>query len=136
MKLIDGKKIGEEIKREIAERVAAIIDAGGDPPHLAAILVGEDAASQTYVASKERACKAVGFTSSVYRYNNDISEKQLLDVVDFLNNDPEVHGFIVQLPLPGHINSDKVLQRIDPSKDVDGFHPYNVGRMVSNLDSF
>lgn len=136
MKLIDGKKIGEEIKREIAERVAAIIDAGGDPPHLAAILVGEDAASQTYVASKERACKAVGFTSSVYRYNNDISEKQLLDVVDFLNNDPEVHGFIVQLPLPGHINSDKVLQRIDPSKDVDGFHPVNMGRLTLGLPSY
>lgn len=136
MQLIDGKKIGDEIKREIAERVAGIIDAGGDPPHLAAILVGEDAASLTYIASKERACKAVGFTSSVYRYDSGISEKQLLGVVDFLNDDPDIHGFIVQLPLPGHIDSDKVLQRINPAKDVDGFHPVNVGRLALGLPSY
>ncbi|MFH1120153.1 MAG: tetrahydrofolate dehydrogenase/cyclohydrolase catalytic domain-containing protein [Bacteroidota bacterium] len=136
MELIDGKKIGEEIKKEIAAKVAAIIDAGGNPPHLAAVLVGEDAASQTYIASKERACKAVGFTSSVYRFNADISEQQLLDVVDFLNNDPEVNGFIVQLPLPEHIHADKILQRINPEKDVDGFHPVNAGRLALGLPSY
>lgn len=136
MELIDGKKIGEEIKKEIAAKVAAIIDAGGEPPHLAAILVGEDAASQTYIASKERACKAVGFTSSVYRHRADITEDELLEVIDFLNNDPDVNGFILQLPLPKHINADKVLQRIAPEKDVDGFHPVNVGRLALGLPSY
>lgn len=136
MKLIDGKKIAEEVKKEIAAKVAAIIDSGGNAPHLAAVLVGEDAASQTYVASKERACKAVGFTSSIYRYPASITEQELLDVVDFLNNDEEINGFIVQLPLPAHIDADKVLQRIDPAKDVDGFHPVNVGRMALGLPSY
>lgn len=136
MELIDGKKIGEEIKKEIAAKVAAIIDAGDEPPHLAAILVGEDAASQTYIASKERACKAVGFTSSVYRHRADITEDELLEVIDFLNNDPDVNGFILQLPLPKHINADKVLQRIAPEKDVDGFHPVNVGRLALGLPSY
>lgn len=136
MKLIDGKQIADAIKAELAARVAAIIDAGGDPPHLAAILVGDDPASQTYVASKEKACKAIGFTSSIYRYDADITEKQLLDVVDFLNNDPEVNGFIVQLPLPGHINADRILERIDPAKDVDGFHPVNMGRLALGLPSY
>jgi len=136
MKLIDGKKIAEEVKKEIAAKVAAIIDSGGNAPHLAAVLVGEDAASQTYVASKERACKAIGFTSSIYRYPASITEQELLDVVDFLNNDEEINGFIVQLPLPAHIDADKVLQRIDPAKDVDGFHPVNVGRMALGLPSY
>jgi methylenetetrahydrofolate dehydrogenase (NADP+)/methenyltetrahydrofolate cyclohydrolase len=136
MELIDGKKIGEEIKRDIAARVAVIIDAGDNPPHLAAVLVGEDAASQTYIASKERACKAVGFTSSVYRYDSDISEKQLLEVVDFLNNDPDINGFIVQLPLPAHIDANKILERINPVKDVDGFHPVNIGRLALGLPSY
>lgn len=136
MKLIDGKQIADTIKAELAAKVAAIIDAGGDPPHLAAILVGDDPASQTYVASKEKACKAIGFTSSIYRYNADITEKQLLEVVDFLNNDPEVNGFIVQLPLPGHINADRILERIDPAKDVDGFHPVNMGRLALGLPSY
>ena len=136
MELIDGKRIGEEIKKEIAAKVAAIIDVGGEPPHLAAVLVGEDAASLTYITSKERACKAVGFTSSVYRYGTDITENHLLEVVDFLNNDPDVNGFIVQLPLPKHIDADKILQRIDPAKDVDGFHPVNVGRLALNLPSY
>ncbi|KAF0196686.1 MAG: methylenetetrahydrofolate dehydrogenase (NADP+) / methenyltetrahydrofolate cyclohydrolase [Bacteroidetes bacterium] len=136
MELIDGKKIGEEIKKEIAAKVASIIDAGGEPPHLVAVLVGEDAASQTYIASKERACKAVGFTSSVYRYDSDMTEKQLLDVVDFLNNDPEVNGFIVQLPLPAHIDASRILERIHPEKDVDGFHPLNIGRLVLGLPSY
>lgn len=136
MKLIDGKQIADAIKAELAAKVAAIIDAGGDPPHLAAILVGDDPASQTYVASKEKACKAIGFTSSIYRYDAGITEKQLLDVVDFLNNDPEVNGFIVQLPLPGHINADRILERIDPAKDVDGFHPVNMGRLALGLPSY
>lgn len=136
MKLIDGKQIADTIKAELAAKVAAIIDAGGDPPHLAAILVGDDPASQTYVASKEKACKAIGFTSSIYRYNADITEKQLLEVVDFLNNDPEVNGFIVQLPLPAHINADRILERIDPAKDVDGFHPVNMGRLALGLPSY
>lgn len=136
MKLIDGKQIADAIKAELAAKVAAIIDAGGDPPHLAAILVGDDPASQTYVASKEKACKAIGFTSSIYRYDADITEKKLLDVVDFLNNDPEVNGFIVQLPLPKHINAGKVLERINPAKDVDGFHPVNMGRLALGLPSY
>lgn len=136
MELIDGKSIAEGIKKEIAAKVAAIIDAGGEPPHLAAVLVGDDAASQTYIVSKERACKAVGFTSSVYRYEPDITEKKLLEVVDFLNNDPDVNGFIVQLPLPKHIDADKILQRIKPEKDVDGFHPVNVGRLALGLPSY
>lgn len=136
MKLIDGKKIAEEIKKEIAFKNAAIIDAGGEPPHLAAILVGEDAASQTYVASKEKSCKTVGMTSSIYRYPANISEQALLDAVDFLNNDADINGFIVQLPLPEHIDADKVLQRIDPAKDVDGFHPVNMGRLALGLPSY
>lgn len=136
MKLIDGKRISEEIKKEIAIKTSAIIDAGGDPPHLAAILVGEDPASQTYIASKERACRAVGITSSIYRYPADISEEQLLEAVDFLNNDEEINGFIVQLPLPAHIDADKVLQRINPAKDVDGFHPINMGRLALGLPSY
>ncbi len=136
MKLIDGKQIADAIKAELAAKVAAIIDAGGDPPHLAAILVGDDPASQTYVASKEKACKAIGFTSSIYRYDADITEKKLLDVVDFLNNDPEVNGFIVQLPLPKHINAGKVLESINPAKDVDGFHPVNMGRLALGLPSY
>ncbi|KAF0202537.1 MAG: methylenetetrahydrofolate dehydrogenase (NADP+) / methenyltetrahydrofolate [Bacteroidetes bacterium] len=136
MELIDGKQISEEIKKEIAVKTSAIIDAGGEPPHLAAILVGEDPASQTYVASKERSCKAVGITSSIYRYPANISEELLLEAVDFLNNDEEVNGFIVQLPLPKHINADKVLQRISPAKDVDGFHPVNMGRLALGLPSY
>jgi methylenetetrahydrofolate dehydrogenase (NADP+)/methenyltetrahydrofolate cyclohydrolase len=136
MELIDGKKIAEEIKREIARKAAEIIDAEQTPPHLAAILVGNDPASETYIASKEKACRAVGFTSSVYRYLAEISEQQLLEAVDFLNNDEEVHGFIVQLPLPRHIDANKVIERINPAKDVDGFHPVNVGRLALGLPSY
>lgn len=136
MKLIDGKKISQEIKAEIAAKAAAIIDAGGNPPHLAAILVGEDAASQTYVASKEKACKIAGITSSVYRYSESISQKQLIDAIEFLNNDDEIDGFIVQLPLPAHIDSDEVLQHIRPDKDVDGFHPVNIGRLALGLPGY
>jgi len=133
MKLIDGKKIAEKIKSEIAKEVAAMIDKDERGPHLAAILVGDDDASQTYVASKEKACASVGMTSSIYRHPSTISEKKLLEIVDFLNNDDEVDGFIVQLPLPSHIDENKIIQRIDPGKDVDGFHPINVGKMALGL---
>ncbi len=136
MKLIDGKKTAAEIKEEIKAEVAELIDSKDEAPHLAAVIVGEDPASQTYVAGKEKACKAVGMTSSVYKLPEKTSEKELLELIDFLNKDPEVDGFIVQLPLPGHISEEKVIQSIDPAKDVDGFHPVNLGRMVSGLPAY
>ncbi|NVN94924.1 MAG: bifunctional 5,10-methylene-tetrahydrofolate dehydrogenase/5,10-methylene-tetrahydrofolate cyclohydrolase [Bacteroidetes bacterium] len=136
MNIIDGKLIAEQIKTEIATEVRKMIDSDIRPPHLAAILVGEDPASQTYVASKERSCKEVGFTSSIYRYPATISEKDLLLAVDFLNKDEEIDGFIVQMPLPNHISVEKVIESIDPKKDVDGFHPINAGRMLANLPSY
>ena len=137
MNLLDGRTLSEKIKSEIAREVKKdFLGKGKSAPHLAAVLVGEDPASQTYVANKEKSCKEVGFTSSVYRYPAGFTEKNLLDVVDFLNNDPDVDGFIVQLPLPKHINEQKVIERINPLKDVDGFHPVNVGRMMLNLPSF
>jgi methylenetetrahydrofolate dehydrogenase (NADP+)/methenyltetrahydrofolate cyclohydrolase len=137
MKIIDGKLISETIKAEIAKEVQkSYLDKGINPPHLAAVLVGEDPASQTYVASKEKDCKEVGFVSSIYRYPSTFSEKNLLDVIDFLNNDGDVDGFIVQLPLPKHINERLILERIHPAKDVDGFHPVNVGRMALNMPAY
>lgn len=137
MVLLDGKLIADQIKSEIAKEVKAnFLDKGIDAPHLAAVLVGEDPASQTYVAAKEKACKEVGFISSVYKYPENISEKQLLEAVTFLNNDPEVDGFIVQLPIPKHINEQKIIEAILPSKDVDGFHPVNIGRMVLNMPAY
>ncbi|MDD3636516.1 MAG: bifunctional methylenetetrahydrofolate dehydrogenase/methenyltetrahydrofolate cyclohydrolase FolD [Bacteroidales bacterium] len=136
LKIIDGKAIAAEIKKEIAKEVAAMIDKDDKAPHLAAIIVGEDAASQTYVASKEKACKSVGITSSVYRLPANSSEKELLELVEFLNRDEEVDGYIVQLPLPDHINEQKILMAIDPAKDVDGFHPENAGRMMLGLPSY
>ncbi len=128
--LIDGKKTAQQIRNEIKAEVATIVDKHEKGPHLAAIIVGDDPASQTYVASKERAAKSVGMTSSTYRYPEETTEEELLSAIDFLNNDSEIDGFIVQLPLPAHINVDKVIDRIDPSKDVDGFHPVNVGKMA------
>ncbi len=136
MKIIDGKKIAEKIRMEIKKEVARMIDADDKAPHLAAIIVGEDPASQTYVAGKEKACKSVGITSSVYKLPENTSEKKLLELIEFLNNDAEVDGFIVQLPLPEHISEENILQSIDPSKDVDGFHPVNLGRMLSGLPSY
>ncbi|MFH1000500.1 MAG: bifunctional methylenetetrahydrofolate dehydrogenase/methenyltetrahydrofolate cyclohydrolase FolD [Bacteroidota bacterium] len=130
MKLIDGKLAAEKLKKEIAAEVAKMIDNEIKAPHLAAILVGDDPASQTYVSSKEKACKAVGITSSIYRLSVKTSEKELLDLIDFLNKDDEVDGFIVQLPLPAHINVERIINSIDYKKDVDGFHPMNVGKMV------
>jgi methylenetetrahydrofolate dehydrogenase (NADP+) / methenyltetrahydrofolate cyclohydrolase len=137
MQLLDGKLISEQIKSEIAREVQDhFLNKKKNPPHLAAILVGDDPASQTYVGSKEKDCREVGFISSVYKYPEGITEKKLLEVVDFLNNDEEVDGFIVQLPLPVHISTNRVIESIKPSKDVDGFHPVNTGRMALNLPAF
>lgn len=136
MILIDGKKIAEEIKNEIATEVRKMIADDKPTPHLAAVLVGEDPASQTYVASKEKSCREVGFTSSVYKYPENISESELLKVIDFLNNDDEIDGFIIQLPLPKHIDVQKVISAIDPRKDVDGFHPVNLGNMLLGAPGF
>jgi methylenetetrahydrofolate dehydrogenase (NADP+)/methenyltetrahydrofolate cyclohydrolase len=135
MILIDGKVVSEKIKAGLKIEVDRMIEAGTDP-HLAAILVGEDPASQTYVNNKARACQETGIVSSVYRHPETLSEKDLLSMIDFLNNDPEVHGMIVQLPLPKHIDAEKVIQRIRPEKDVDGFHPVNIGRMVQGLPAY
>jgi len=137
MNLLDGKLISDRIKVEIAAEVKTkMLDVGKEAPHLAAILVGEDPASQTYVASKEKDCKEVGFISSVYKYPANLSQEKLLEAIRFLNNDPEIDGFIVQLPLPKHIDEHSIIENIDPVKDVDGFHPVNVGRMVLNIPSY
>lgn len=129
-KLIDGKKIANEVKDEISEVVAEMIDNDIDAPHLVAVIVGGDPASQTYVSSKEKAAHRLGMISSIYRLAENTTEEELLTTIDFLNKDDGVDGFIVQLPLPGHIDVDKVIDSIDPSKDVDGFHPVNVGKMA------
>ena len=136
MKLIDGKLISEQIKAEIKAEVAAMIDNGARAPHLVAVLVGDDPASQTYVASKEKNCQSVGITSTLYRLEKSISEKELEDTINFLNNDPEVDGFIVQLPLPEQFDEQKIISMINPDKDVDGFHPVNVGKLVLGQDGF
>lgn len=136
MKIIDGKLISDQIKAEIAAEVKTMIDNNIDTPHLAAILVGEDGASQTYVASKEKSSHEVGFTSTTYRFPETISEKELLDAIDFINKDDEIDGLIVQLPLPKHISPDKVINQIDPTKDVDGFHPENIGKLVLGQDTY
>lgn len=134
--LIDGKATAAQIKAEIAEKVAKIVADGGKRPHLAAILVGHDGGSETYVKNKVLACEACGFGSSLIRFDDDVSEEELLACVERLNNDAEVDGFIVQLPLPKHIDEQRVTEAIDPRKDVDGFHPVNVGRMAIGLDAF
>ena len=136
MVIIDGKKISAQVKQEIADEVSRMANEGKKIPHLAAVLVGNDPASETYVASKVKACQAVGIKSSELRYSSDITEEQLLEVIDKLNADEDVDGFIVQLPLPKHISEENVLNRISPDKDVDGFHPCNVGRMVLGLPTF
>lgn len=136
MQLIDGKATATAIKAEIAEEVKAIMAAGGKQPHLAAVLVGHDGGSETYVKNKVLACEACGFKSTLIRYEADITEEELLACVDKLNNDEDVDGFIVQLPLPKHINEQKVIEAIDYRKDVDGFHPINVGRMAIGLPCF
>ena len=136
MQLIDGKKISEEIKTEIAEEVKKIEANGGKKPHLAAILVGHDGGSETYVANKVKACEQVGFNSTLIRFDDNVSEAVLLAEVDKLNRNADIDGFIVQLPLPKHISEQKVIEAIDPKKDVDGFHPVNVGRMVIGLPTY
>jgi len=134
--IIDGKATSLAVKDEIAEKVKQIVKDGGKIPHLAAVLVGDDGASQTYVSGKVKACEYVGFKSTLLTFEDDISEKKLLDVVDELNNDDDIDGYIVQLPLPKHISARKVIERIRPEKDVDGFHPINVGRMVLGLPAY
>lgn len=136
MTLIDGKAIAAQIKQEIAEEVTEIIKKGGKRPHLAAILVGHDGGSETYVASKIKACEVCGFKSTLIRYEDNVTEEELLSAVDKLNKDADVDGFIVQLPLPKHISEQKIIEAIDYRKDVDGFHPINVGRMSIGLPCF
>ncbi len=136
MTLIDGKKVADEIKQEIAATVEKMVAEGKKRPHLAAILVGHDGGSETYVAHKVRACEQCGFTSTLIRMEDDATEAQLLEAVERLNNDPDVDGFIVQLPLPKHISEQKVIEAIDYRKDVDGFHPINVGRMSIGLPCY
>lgn len=135
-KLLDGKATSLEIKQEIAQEVQARQEAGKSIPHLVAILVGHDGGSETYVAAKIKACEEVGFRSSLIRFEDDVTEEQLLSEIYRLNADPGVHGFIVQLPLPKHIDEQKIIEAVDPKKDVDGFHPINVGRMSIGLPCF
>ena len=136
MTLIDGKAVSEQIKQEIATEVAEIVARGGKRPHLAAILVGHDGGSETYVAAKVKACEVCGFKSSLIRYEADVTEDELLAKVKELNEDADVDGFIVQLPLPKHISEQKVIESIDYRKDVDGFHPINVGRLSIGLPCY
>ncbi|MBT3751343.1 MAG: bifunctional 5,10-methylene-tetrahydrofolate dehydrogenase/5,10-methylene-tetrahydrofolate cyclohydrolase [Bacteroidetes bacterium] len=136
MILIDGKKVAADIRQEIKEEITSRLENGGKIPHLAAILVGEDGASHTYVNLKMKACQEVGMKSSLILKAADISENDLLAEVQKLNDNPDVDGFIVQVPLPDHISEQKLIEAIDPKKDVDGFHPVNMGRMVQGLPSF
>lgn len=136
MQIIDGKQTATEIKKEIASEVERMVQAGQRRPHLAAILVGHDGGSETYVANKVKACEVCGFRSSLIRYENDIDEATLLEEIKRLNEDDEVDGFIVQLPLPKHIDEQKIVEAVDPRKDVDGFHPINVGRQMIGLPCF
>jgi methylenetetrahydrofolate dehydrogenase (NADP+)/methenyltetrahydrofolate cyclohydrolase len=136
VQLIDGKKISAELQSEIAAEVKTIISNGGKQPHLAAVLVGNDGGSETYVAAKIKACENVGFKSTLIRHNDNLTEAELLATVHKLNNDKDIDGYIVQMPLPKHINEQKIIEAVAPEKDVDGFHPINVGRMVLNLPSY
>ncbi|MGN1257974.1 MAG: tetrahydrofolate dehydrogenase/cyclohydrolase catalytic domain-containing protein, partial [Candidatus Limisoma sp.] len=136
MELIDGKKVADAIKQEIAAEVSAMTSRGEKQPHLAAILVGHDGGSETYVAHKVKACEQCGFRSTVIRYEDDVTESELLDAIARLNADPDVDGFIVQLPLPRHIDEQRIIEAIDYRKHVDGFHPVNVGRMSIGLPCF
>ena len=136
MQILDGKKTSLDIQNEIAEEVTKLVQNGGKKPHLAAILVGDNGASETYVGAKVKACNKVGFDSTLIRLENSISEAQLLDEVKKINDDDSIDGLIVQLPLPNHIDEMKITETILPSKDVDGFHPQNIGKMVLNLPTF
>ena len=134
--MIDGKAVSEQVKKEIAEEVEKIVAAGGKRPHLAAVLVGHDGGSETYVKNKVIACEACGFKSSLIRFEADVTEEELLAKVKELNEDDDVDGYIVQLPLPKHIDEQKIIMAVDYRKDVDGFHPINVGRMSIGLPCF
>ena len=136
MTILDGKKTSEALKQEIAEEVKQLKNQGKKVPHLAAVLVGDDGASLTYVGSKVKACEQVGFASTLVKLSADISEEKLLQEIAKLNANPEIDGYIVQLPLPKHINEQKILLAIDPTKDVDGFHPANFGRMALDMEAF
>ena len=136
MELIDGKKIADDIKKEIAIEVEKMVAEGKKRPHLAAVLVGHDGGSETYVAHKVKACEQCGFTSTLIRFEDDVTEEKLLETIDELNKNTDIDGFIVQLPLPKHISEQKIIEAIDYRKDVDGFHPINVGRMSIGLPCF
>jgi methylenetetrahydrofolate dehydrogenase (NADP+)/methenyltetrahydrofolate cyclohydrolase len=136
MKLLDGKYVSEKVKVQIAEEAAEFLNKSGRKPHLVAILVGNDGGSETYVASKMKNCEKVGFKSSLHRYDNSVTEAELLAKIEEINQDDDVDGLIVQLPLPKHIDPEKVTETIDHRKDVDGFHPVNLGRMMRNLPCF
>ncbi|MFT4761650.1 MAG: methylenetetrahydrofolate dehydrogenase (NADP+)/methenyltetrahydrofolate cyclohydrolase [Paraglaciecola sp.] len=136
MQLIDGKKLSQTIKEELAIEVQKIVAAGGKIPHLAAVLVGDDAASQVYVRNKVRSCEQCGFKSTMVRRDANTTEAELIEIVNQLNNDPDIDGFIVQLPLPKHIDDEKITLAIDPKKDVDGFHPVNFGRMAQGMPAY
>ncbi len=136
MQLLDGKKLAADMKQEMASEVLAFLQAGGKTPHLAAILVGHDGASETYVAGKVKACHEVGIKSTLVRYEEDVSESVLLEKITALNRDPGIDGLIVQLPLPDHISENHVIEAIEPGKDVDGFHPLNIGRTVIGLPAY
>ena len=136
MQILDGKKTANDIKEEIAIEVATLVAEGGKKPHLAAILVGLDGASETYINAKVKACKKVGFDSTLVRFDSDISEEELFTEIKKINNNTAIDGLIVQLPLPKHIDEMKVTEAIDPKKDVDGFHPSNIGRMALNLPAY
>lgn len=136
MQLIDGKALAKAIKEELATEVETLKANGGKTPHLAAVLVGEDPASQVYVRNKVRSCEKIGFNSTLIRKDKDTTEAELLEIIHQLNNDADIDGFIVQLPLPKHIDEDKITLAIDPKKDVDGFHPMNFGRMAQSLPAY
>jgi methylenetetrahydrofolate dehydrogenase (NADP+)/methenyltetrahydrofolate cyclohydrolase len=136
MTIIDGKLISEQVKAELKIEVDKIIAAGGSVPHLAAVLIGDNGASESYVSSKIRSCEQIGFKSTLVRRDANATEEEVLEIINDLNNDEDINGFIVQLPLPAHINVDKIIEAIDPKKDVDGFHPINIGRMAKGLPAY
>ena len=136
MQILDGKKASQSVKDELKLEVAQLVNEGKKVPHLAAILVGNNGASETYVASKVKSCAEVGFKSTLIRFEEDVPEMKLLEEIEDLNKDPDIDGILVQLPLPKHISEEKVIDTIDPDKDVDGFHPVNVGKMVQGLPTF
>ena len=136
MKILDGKKTSNDIKEELAIEVVKLLSSGGKRPHLAAILVGNDGASETYISAKVKACDKVGFASTLVRFNDDVSQEILLSEIDKINKNTDIDGLIVQLPLPKHIDEMRVTEAIDPTKDVDGFHPANIGKMALNLPTY